>query len=153
MRGRQHNLDQGIGIIMDVHKKMMRGIHTVMNDASAHVRIQLSSGRLLFRLVAMCTTMSTWKSTAASSGSQERARQRHMKQILTVVRMLFLLSKTKTNDRYFRSETMLHSLLELLSGEDRGGGSGGGGGRGGSGGGRTVRVRLPISILVYATGT
>jgi len=172
MMGRTKNMSEGITIIMDVHNRLMRGLHVVMSADDTDTRLKMSSGRLVFRLVAMSTTLSSWKrdilntlsssssSSGSGSGSEERSRQRRMKQILTVVRMMFLLSKEKRHDSLFRSETILHSLLELLSGEDRGqagrGGDGGGGdgrgGRGGRGGGRSARVRLPISILVYATG-
>jgi hypothetical protein len=90
--------------------------------------------------------MSTWKSSyGGSNDSEERARKYYMKQILTVVKMVFMQSKEKKNDSYFRSETMLHSLLELLSGEDCSG-------RGGNSG-RSARVKLPITFLIYATGT
>ena len=166
MMGRTKNMSEGITIIMDVHNRLMRGLHVVMSADDTDTRLKMSSGRLVFRLVAMSTTLSSWKrdilntlsssssSSGSGSGSEERSRQRRMKQILTVVRMMFLLSKEKRHDSLFRSETILHSLLELLSGEDRGqaGRGGGGDGRGGRGGGRSARVRLPISILVYATG-
>ena len=151
--GRQQNMDQGISIIMDVHNKMMRGIHQVMNDVKSETRLKMASGRLCFRLVAMSTTMSTWRSTPLSNGSEERARQRRLKQILTVVRMLFLLSKDKKHDTLFQSETILHSLLELLSGEDRRDRNGKRNGTNIEDGKRNARVRLPISILVYATGS
>jgi hypothetical protein len=138
-------MDEGISIVMDVHNKMMRSIHQVMNDKKSETRLQMSSGRLVFRLVAMSTTMSMWRSTPLATASGERARQRRLKQILTVVRMLFLLSKDKRHDAMFRKETIVHSLLELLSGEDCSSST--------HGKTRSARVRLPISILVYATGT
>jgi hypothetical protein len=69
--------------------------------------------------------------------------------MVTALRLLFSLSKKKTNDFLFRQERIVHTLLELLSGE----GLEEGKKRAKKNKPRRARVRFKLDVLTYATGT
>ena len=136
-----------------LQKRILRAAYPLMTRKGAP-RLQICSARFILRAVAAAAAVAGSSGDRAVTTPPAAAARRHarrLKQLQPVSRLLFNLSKDKSNDRIFREESVLHALLQLLSGEERSkeketkSGSGSGA--------RTARVRFPLAVLIYATGT
>ena len=122
----------------------MRALYKLMKVNTP--RLQLCVAKLILRIAAAAAVQELQCGSVQSNGND--ANRRH-KQMVTALKLLFSLSKAKTHDKLFRKERILHTLLELLSGEageetKR---------RTRKNKPRKARVRFKLDILTYATGT
>jgi hypothetical protein len=127
-----------------VRRHAMRALYKLVKVNAP--RLQLCVAKLILRLAAAAAVQDL-QSTTAHKKNDETSR-RH-KQMITALRLLFSLSKTKKHDALFRKERIIHTLLELLSGEagearKR---------RTKKNKPRKARVRFKLDILTFATGT
>ena len=127
-----------------VRRHAMRALYKLMKVNTP--RLQLCVAKLILRIAAAAAVQEL--QCGSVQGNSDDANRRH-KQMVTALKLLFSLSKAKTHDKLFRKERILHTLLELLSGEageetKR---------RTRKNKPRKARVRFKLDILTYATGT
>eukprot|EP00949_MAST-11_sp_MAST-11-sp1_P005080 g5080.t1 len=124
-----------------LRRKLLRKAYDLLGDASPQVII--CAARLTLRMAAVNDTL-----PAADS---HKDRQKRHKRLLTALRALFQLSKQNRNDKLFYGEQVLHILMEMICGETLGSSPAQQPGKEASL--RRGKVRLPLDVLIYATGT
>ena len=95
-----------------VRRHAMRALYKLMKVNTP--RLQLCVAKLILRIAAAAAVQEL--QCGSVQGNSDDANRRH-KQMVTALKLLFSLSKAKTHDKLFRKERILHTLLELLSGE------------------------------------
>ena len=79
-------------------------------------RLQLCVAKLILRIAAAAAVQDLQSKDTNGVNKADETSRRH-KQMVTALRLLFSLSKSKKHDELFRKERIIHTLLELLSGE------------------------------------
>ena len=129
-----------------IRQQAMRALYKLMKLNIP--RLQLCVAKLILRIAAAAAVQDLQSKDTNGVNKADETSRRH-KQMVTALRLLFSLSKSKKHDELFRKERIIHTLLELLSGEageDRRR-------RTKKNRPRKARVRFKLDILTYATGT